>query len=94
MAAGHPVLIDPAVYYGHRSMDLAMTTSSAASKSPSTKHTITITHFPRIIAGNGISAISTRSSELRPCRRQGLVRVLRFSSDPSTFSAKPTSHKF
>jgi len=23
---GHPVLIDPAVYYGHRSMDLAMTT--------------------------------------------------------------------
>jgi len=25
-AAGSPVLIDPAVYYGHRSMDLAMTT--------------------------------------------------------------------
>ena len=25
-AAGGPVLIDPAVYYGHRSMDLAMTT--------------------------------------------------------------------
>ena len=24
--SGHPVLIDPAVYYGHRSMDLAMTT--------------------------------------------------------------------
>jgi fructosamine-3-kinase len=24
--AGEPVLIDPAVYYGHRSMDLAMTT--------------------------------------------------------------------
>jgi fructosamine-3-kinase len=23
---GHPVLIDPAVYYGHRSVDLAMTT--------------------------------------------------------------------
>lgn len=31
---GQPVLIDPAVYYGHRSMDLAMTTLFGGFRSP------------------------------------------------------------
>lgn len=32
--AGEPVLIDPAVYYGHRSMDLAMTTLFGGFRQP------------------------------------------------------------